>query len=115
MRPKRNHHVPRSSPVHDRERLQDFLHQLLSLEPDEKRLVLYKLLCDLLGKRPTREVGIYDPTGWIYGYFLPPEVRFELQLLEDPEFAKEMDRRSRATGSQVPLNDFLKSLKADSP
>jgi len=92
--------------------LEGVIASMLACTRKQKRLLLYKLFCDLLGKDPKEEVGIYDPQGLIYGYFLPPGLREELHLLEDPQYAAELERRSRSARPTIPFADIVKRLKS---
>src|SRR5437870_2006442 len=92
--------------------LEGLIKNMLACNRKEKRLLLYKLFCNLLGKYPKEEVGIYDPQGLIYGYFLPPGLREELHLLEDPPFTAELERRSRSARPTIPFVDIVKRLQS---
>src|SRR5262249_49164886 len=61
--------------------LEALIGAVLGCTRKQKRLLLYKLFCNLLGKVPKEEVGIYDPQGVLYGYFLPLALREKLRLL----------------------------------
>jgi len=92
--------------------LDGLIGNLLACTRKDKRFILYKLFCHLLGKDPKEEVGIYDPRGRIYGYFLPPALREELHLLEDPKFATELERSARSVRATIPFGEIVKRLKS---
>jgi hypothetical protein len=92
--------------------LKSLVGSLLRRSRNDKRLLVYQLLRNLLGKNPEQELWIYDEQGRLYGHFLPPSVRAELSVLEDPEFAAELERRSRLAGPTTPLKDTIKRLKS---
>jgi hypothetical protein len=92
--------------------LKSLMSSLLRRSQKDKKLLVYQLLRNLLGKNPEEEVWIYDEQGRLYGHFLPPSLRAELSALEDPAFAAELERRTRAAGPTTPLKDTVKRLKS---
>ena len=65
-----------------------------NLSSEDKRLVVYWLLRDLLGDRPEKESDISDPDGFLYLHFVPPGVREYFRLLEHPEREEQMRKAS---------------------
>jgi hypothetical protein len=92
--------------------IKSLLSSLLRRSRKDKKLLVYQLLRNLLGKNPEEEVWIYDDQGRLYGHFLPPSLRAELSVLEDPAFAAELERRSRPAGPTTALKDTVKRLKS---
>jgi hypothetical protein len=79
-----------------------------ALTPAEKQLAVYWLLKDLVGDRPDRESGIYDPEGFLYLWLVPPGLREYFRLLEHPELEEHLQRVS--TEPAVPLQQFREEL-----
>jgi hypothetical protein len=76
---------------------------------EEKQRALFLLLRDLLGPRAERELGVFDPEGFLFACIMPPGRREALRLLEDPERARRLDDSSQET---IPLREVLQQLGA---
>lgn len=96
------------------ETLADLMRRLLKRSRSERKLVLHKLLVNLLGNPPREELEIFDSEGMIFAYLLPPAERLRLRMLEEPEFFAELDCRSRSSEPSVSLKDVVKKLHARS-
>ena len=104
--PERDVHRPAAG-AHPPEFAQ-LLRRMQECSPDEKRALLDRLLRDLVGDRPDREYGLYNPDGSAYLYLLPPPLR--RALAETPEVVAELDRRSRSPGKQTPFREVIARL-----
>ncbi len=67
------------------------------------------LLRSLLGEKVERELGVFDPDGFLYACIMSPGRREALRLLEDPERARRLDDDTQET---VPLREVLEQLGA---
>jgi hypothetical protein len=88
------------------------LSQLRSLAREDKLFILYQFLCDLVGKHPQEEYGIYDPEGREFAYLLPPELRHRLELSENQGLLDELRRRSQTPARSATLSEFFSQLKS---
>jgi hypothetical protein len=86
------------------------LRQVAELTREEQRILLDRVLRQLLGDRPESEHGLYNPDGTSYLFLVPPALR--RRLWETPEFVAEMDRRSRTPGQATPLSEVIARLES---
>jgi hypothetical protein len=89
---------------------EQLLRRVGACSPDEKRVLLDRLLRDLIGEQPGREYGLYNPDGTAYLFLVPPEVR--RTLAETPEVLAELDRRGKSAGNQTPFRDVIARLES---
>lgn len=85
-----------------------------ALSDQEKRQLLCAIVKELFGPRFAKEVAIWDENEILYAYLLPPGERFRLHLLENPELAEELKRRSQAPG-KTRLSDLIQRLREQYP
>src|SRR5947209_19502139 len=69
------------------------LGRMLQCSRDEKRVLLDRLLRDLIGNQPEREYGLYNPDGSSYLFLVPPDLRLQFDLT--PEFLAELERSAQ--------------------
>jgi hypothetical protein len=86
------------------------LGRVLQCSRDEKRALLDRLLRDLIGDRPEREYGLYNPDGSSYLFLLPPPLR--QALWETPEFLAELDQRSESRGKERLFSEVIAELES---
>jgi hypothetical protein len=85
-----------------------------SLSSEEKRQLLCTIIKELYGPRMDKEALIWDEDKTLYAYLLPPGERFRLHLLENPQLAEELNRRSQAPGT-TRLSDLIQRLREQYP
>jgi hypothetical protein len=88
---------------------EQLLRRVQECSRDEKRVLLDRVLRDLLGAQPEREYGLYNPDGSSYLFLVPPEMR--QRWVETPEFVAELDQRSRNPGQPTPLSELIARLQ----
>jgi len=77
---------------------------------DEKRALLDRVLRDLIGDKPEREYGLYNPDGSSYLFLVPERIYEKYQ--ETPEFLAEMERRRLNPGKIIPNSEVLARINA---
>lgn len=77
---------------------------------EKKRIALYLILVDALGKEQKDEMVICNLEKFVYGYFVRPGKREQWRLLEDPTYAKRLhDALKEET---VPLRQAMEEAAA---
>jgi hypothetical protein len=89
--------------------LEGLLHRILDSSRADKRIILDRVLRDLIGDQPEKEYGLYNPDGTAYLFLIPPRLR--LKFKHTPEFLAELER-SRRSGISGTLGDLIARLKA---
>src|SRR4051794_14513628 len=84
--------------------LDDLVRQVLACPRDDKRLLLYRLLRDLLGDNPKDEYGIYHPDGSSYMFLVSPPLHARFHLT--PERLAEW-LHAAETGPWVPFSETV--------
>ena len=88
--------------------------QLLAALPacsgEEKRILLDRLLRDLIGDKPEREFGLYNPDGSSYLFLVPTKIHLERSLTS--ERRAELEERSSNPGKMIPFREVIARLEA---
>jgi hypothetical protein len=102
-----------SSPASaEKSQVEELLTRLRALSREDKRLIIYRMLCDMIGEHPEQEYGIYTPEGRDYMYLIPPRVHLELEFLRNPGLKEELDRRMKSPGKRTTVKEILARAKA---
>jgi hypothetical protein len=96
----------------EEKRAEALIDRLRSLTRAGRRYVLYKLLCNLYGKNPQGEVGIFDPSGRDYGVVVPPERWGNLEYLEHPEWHEQDEQAAKQPARATSAMEIIERAKA---
>ena len=95
-------------------RLDYCLEMVKALSSEEKRLLICVALRELYGERLDKDVPLLDEQKTLFAFLVPPGERFRLHLLENPQLAEELKRRSQAP-AKTRLSDLIQRLKTEYP
>jgi hypothetical protein len=89
---------------------EELLRRITESSRADKRIVLDRVLRDLIGDQPDREYSLTNPDGSAYIFLIPPQQRIQFDLT--PERVAELDRRSQFPGRTRPLMDVIRELES---
>lgn len=99
---------PRTGPEVD-----ELVRRLQACSREAKRLILYKLLRHLLGKKMQGEVTILDSKGELYAMLISPEVWGKYRFLGTPDDWAKPRRSHGADEGGVPFREIVDKMKAE--
>jgi hypothetical protein len=76
---------------------------------DQKRVLLDRVLRDLIGDHPDREYTLYNPDDSSYLFLLPPSIHVKHSLT--PDRTAELERRSKDPGKLIPFSEVIARLE----
>jgi hypothetical protein len=102
--------APETSAVNGTPAFEQLLEQVRACARDEKRVLLDRILRDLIGDNPQQEYALRNPDGSSYLFLVPPTMHAQLTLT--PDRAAELERRARCTTGWKPFSETLARLDA---
>jgi hypothetical protein len=102
--------APETPAINGTPTFEQLLEQVGGRTRDEKRVLLDRILRDLIGDKPEQDYALLNPDGSSYLFLVPPAMHAQLTLT--PERSAELERRLRSTTGWKPFSETLARLDA---
>jgi hypothetical protein len=98
-------------PTSARPEIEEMISEVLACSSEDKRVVLYRLLRDMLGEQAADQYGIYHPEGGSYLFLVSPRLHASLGVT--PERLAQW-RRDVESGTRIPLTETIARMESQS-